>query len=68
MKNVEIAGGEGLGGRSPLNPSLISWSENKKALRNVMLYVNNSDKTVLANNMDYNIEFSNGQTYTITIP
>ena len=62
MKNVEIAGGEGLGGRSPLNPSLISSN------RNVFLLVNGKTNVILVDNMDYNIEFSNGQTYTITIP
>ena len=62
MKNVEIAGGEGLGGRSPLNPSLISPN------RNVFLLVNGKTNVILVDNMDYNIEFSNGQTYTITIP
>ena len=62
MKNVEIAGGEGLGGRSPINPNLIS------SKRNVYLLANGKNNVVLVNNMDYNIEFSNGKTYTITIP
>ena len=68
MKNVVIDGDEGLGGRSPLNPQYITWSEDKKALRNVMLYVNSSDKTVLADNMDHNIVFADGKTYDIVIP
>ena len=68
MNNLEIDGGEGLGGRSPLEPSKITWTIDTRAPRNVMLYVNNNSSAVLANNMDPNIVFSEGGTYDIVIP
>ena len=62
MNNVEI------GGRNPLEPSKITWTIDKRAPRNVMLYVDGNSSTVLADNMDPNIVFVNGGTYDIVIP
>ena len=62
MNNVEI------GGRNPLEPSKITWTIDKRAPRNVMLYVDGNSSTVLADNMDPNIIFVNGGTYDIVIP
>ncbi len=62
MNNVE------LGGRSPLEPSKITWTIETRAPRNVMLYINGNSSAVLANNMDPNIVFANGGTYDIVIP
>ena len=62
MNNVE------LGGRSPLEPSKITWTIETRAPRNVMLYIDGNSSAVLANNMDPNIVFANGGTYDIVIP
>ena len=67
MSRVVIDGNEGLGGRSPLHPSKITWTIEKRAPRNVMLYVNNNSSAILADNMDPNIVFAEGGTYTVTL-
>ena len=58
-----------LGGRSPLNPSLLAAAGRN---RNVLLYVTEADGTansdiVIADNMDSGIVFQNGETYNVVI-
>ena len=56
--------GAGMGEKSPLNPSLLA-SVNRP--RNVLVYVNGNSEIVLCDNMDPNIIFRNGETYTISL-
>jgi hypothetical protein len=53
-----------LGGRSPLNPSLLSTAGRP---RNILLYVGGNSEIVLADNMDSGIVFQNGETYNVVI-
>jgi len=53
-----------LGGRSPLNPALLGTAGRP---RNVLLYVGGNSEIVLADNMDSNIVFQNGETYNVII-
>ena len=50
-----------LGGRSPLHPSLLTY------VRNVLLYVGDNSEVALADNLDPNIVFQDGQTYNVII-
>ena len=56
---------QGMGGKSPLDPSLLYLADKP---RNVLLYANGSEDTILADNLSSSIVFANGQTYAITIP
>ena len=53
-----------LGGRSPLNPSLLSTVGCPK---NILLYDGGNSEVVLADNMDSGLVFQNGQTYNVVI-
>jgi hypothetical protein len=57
--------GQGMGEKSPLDPSKLYLADRP---RNVLLYVNGVSETVLANNMDPSIIFTEGGTYDIVIP
>ena len=56
--------GAGMGEKSPLDPSLLA-SVNR--LRNVLVYVDGNSEIVLCDNMDPNIIFKDGETYTIVL-
>jgi hypothetical protein len=51
-----------LDGRSPLDPSWLSFAQRRS---NVLLYVGGNSEIVIADNMDPNIVFRNGQTYNV---
>ena len=53
-----------MGEKSPLDPSLLA-SVNR--LRNVLVYVDGNSEIVLCDNMDPNIIFKDGETYTIVL-
>ena len=56
-------GGGGMGEKSPLHPSLLP--SNRPA--NVLVYVGGDSEKVICGNMDSNIIFRNGETYTISL-
>lgn len=57
--------GNGMGEKSPLDPSKLYLADRP---RNVLFYVNGVSETILANNMDPSIIFTEGGTYDIVIP
>jgi hypothetical protein len=60
--NVNGQGG-GMGEKSPLHPSLLPSNRP----RNVLVYVDGNSEVVLCDNMDPNIIFRDGETYTISL-